>query len=377
MTPATGGREAQTTTNAPKKTALYDRHVAAGARMVDFAGWLMPVQYAGVLAEHSAVRNRAGLFDVSHMGEIFITGQDAEKFVDQLITNDVRRISDGQILYTVMCDDEGRVLDDLMVYRTSGEGFLMVVNASNTEKDFKWVKSRAGGWKADVVDRSADFGMLALQGPRALAVASRVLKLPETFKHHSFFEAEYEGARAVVSRTGYTGEDGVEIIVENKAVVRLWDALLRVGKEDGVAPTGLAARDLLRIEAGYSLYGHELDENTDPVSAGLSWVVKPDGREFIGKKAIQSLKPTRKRMSFVVEGRSIPRQGCKLFVDEKEAGMVTSGTFSPSLQKPVGIGYISTEEWSVSGGGRLTVEIRGRRTPARVYSPHIKPTDGG
>ncbi|MBI3581077.1 MAG: glycine cleavage system aminomethyltransferase GcvT [Nitrospinae bacterium] len=365
------------TSNAPKKTPLYDRHAAAGAKMVDFAGWLMPVQYEGVLAEHSAVRNRAGLFDVSHMGEIFITGEDAEKFVDHIITNDVRRISDGQILYTVMCDDEGRVLDDLMVYRTSAQSFLLVVNASNTEKDFNWVKSRAGGWRAVVADRSADFGMLALQGPRAVAVASKVLTFPETFNHHAFFEAEYEGARAVVSRTGYTGEDGVEIIVENKAVVRLWDALLEAGKEEGVAPTGLAARDLLRIEAGYSLYGHELDENTDPVSAGLSWVVKPEGREFIGKKALQGVKPTRKRISFVAEGRGIPRQGCKLFVDEKEAGAVTSGTFSPSLQKPVGIGYISAEEWSVSKGGRLTVEIRGRRTPVKVYRPHLKPTNGG
>ncbi len=372
-----GGPGAQTTTNAPKKTALYDRHVAAGARMVDFAGWLMPVQYQGVLAEHSAVRYDAGLFDVSHMGEIFITGEDAEKFVDQLITNDVRRISDGRILYTVMCDDGGRVLDDLMVYRISPQYFLMVVNASNTEKDFNWVKSRAGGWKADVVDRSADFGMLALQGPKAVAVASKVLKFPETFKHHSFFEVEYEGARAIVSRSGYTGEDGVEIIVETEAVVSLWDALMGAGKEEGIAPTGLAARDLLRIEAGYSLYGHELDENTDPISAGLSWVVKLEEREFVGKKAIQSLKTTKTRISFVVEGRSIPRQGYKLFVDEKEAGVVTSGTFSPSLQKPIGIGYISAKEWAVSTERRLSVEIRGRLTPVKVYRPHIKPTNGG
>ncbi len=285
MNPATGGLEAQTTTNAPKKTALYDRHVAAGARMVDFAGWLMPVQYAGVLAEHSAVRYDAGLFDVSHMGEIFITGEDAEKFVDHLVTNDVRRISDGQILYTVMCDDAGRVLDDLMVYRMSGRGFLMVVNASNTEKDFDWMKSRAGGWKADVADRSADFGMLALQGPRAVAVASRVVKLPETFKHHSFFETEYEGTRAVISRSGYTGEDGVEIIVETEAVVSLWDALMGAGKEEGIAPTGLAARDLLRIEAGYSLYGQDMNDKTSPLEAGLNSFIDWD-KNFIGKDAL-------------------------------------------------------------------------------------------
>jgi aminomethyltransferase len=214
--------------------------------------------------------------------------------------------------------------------------------------------------------------MLAVQGPNALNTAGKIIPVPPTFKHHTFFVAEYEGTQAMVSHTGYTGEDGVEIIAENSVIVKLWDAILEAGKEDGIAPAGLAARDLLRIESGYSLYGHEIDETTDPLSAGLGWVVKMDGREFIGKKALQGLKPKRKRIMFKVDGKSIPRQGCKLLVDGKEAGLVTSGTFSPALQKPMGIGYISNEEWSVRPEGKLTVEVRGKELPAEIYKPRAK-----
>jgi aminomethyltransferase len=355
-----------------KKTVLYDRHVSAGAKIVDFAGWLMPVQYAGVLAEHSAVRNKVGIFDVSHMGEIFITGPDAGRFTDMLMTNDMSHLSDGQVRYTVMCDDEGNVIDDLIVYRMSPQVFMLVVNASNTEKDFNWITTREGRGNASVLDRSGDFGMLAVQGPNAIKTTAKVISIPEPFKRNRFFVAEYEGTQLMVSRTGYTGEDGVEIIAVNDVIVKLWDAVLEAGRDYGIAPAGLAVRDLLRIESGYSLYGHELDEKTDPLSAGLSWVVKMEGREFIGKKALQNLKPTKKRISFMVEGKSIPRQGCKLLVGGKEAGVVTSGTFSPALQKPIGIGYISIEELSALPKGGLRVEIRGKELPAEIYKPAAK-----
>jgi len=355
-----------------EKTVLYQRHVDAGAKMVEFGGWLMPVQYAGVLSEHEAVRKRAGLFDVSHMGEIFVSGPDSARFVNRIVTNDVSKLQTGEIVYSVMCDDEGHTVDDLLVYCMGPQSWLLVVNASNTEKDFNWISSRLGGEQLKALNRSPEFGLLAIQGPKAAAIAAKIVDFPEGLAYYHFHVSEWRGSPLIVSRTGYTGEDGLELMVETGKTADLWDALMAAGKNEGLAPAGLAVRDLLRIEAGYSLYGHELDETTDPLSAGLSWVVKMSGHDFIGKAVLEKLKPARRKIAFTMEGRNIPRQGFTLKVDGREAGVVTSGTFSPVLQKPIGIGYIAIEEGRLAK--HLTVEIRGREIPVALCKlPFIKP----
>ena len=355
-----------------KRTPLYGRHVALGARLVSFGGWEMPVQYAGVLAEHEAVRHRAGLFDISHMGEIFISGPDSTGFVNGIQTNNVAGMAAGQILYSVMCDEKGSALDDLLVYRMGPQSWLLIVNAGNCEKDHAWIAAHAGGARVAVQNRSADFGMLALQGPKAVAMAASVMSFSKELKYYHFALAAFEGAEVIVSRTGYTGEDGVELLVPAEKTAALWDALMAAGKDGGIAPCGLAARDLLRIEAGYSLYGHELDADIDPLTAGLRWVVKMD-HDFIGKAALEGVIPARKKVAFTLEGKNIPRQGFPLLVNGVPAGAVTSGTFSPSLQKPVGIGYIAAD-MGVSPGVTIAVDIRGKQVPALVRKlPFINP----
>lgn len=355
-----------------KRTVLYGRHVALGAKMVGFGGWEMPVQYSGHLSEHEAVRRRAGIFDVSHMGEIFISGPGSTAFVNRLQTNDISGMGPGQVVYAVMCNESGNALDDLLVYCLGRDSWLLIVNASNADRDYQWMLSRRAGEKVTVQNRSDDFGLIAVQGPRAVAIVRKVVDFPENLRYYHFRLSTFAGAEVIVSRTGYTGEDGVELMVPTEHTAALWDALTLAGKDEGLLPCGLAARDLLRIEAGYSLYGHELDENTDPVTAGLRWVVKM-GHDFVGRDALASLKPSRKKVAFFTEGKNIPRQGYKLFVGDREAGVVTSGTWSPSLQKPVGIGYIFQEK-GADTGGRLAVEIRGKLFPAEIGKlPFIKP----
>ncbi len=354
------------------KTVLCQRHIDAGAKMVEFGGWLMPVQYSGVLSEHAAVRERAGLFDVSHMGEIFVSGPDSMRFVDRIVTNSVCNMKNGEIVYSVMCDDEGHTVDDLLVYCMGPQSWLLVVNASNAEKDYNWISTRVQGENVKVLNRSPEFGLLAIQGPKSVGIAAKIMDIPQDLKYYHFCVVEWGGSQLIVSRTGYTGEDGLELMVETGKTVELWDALLEAGKDEGIAHAGLAARDLLRIESGYSLYGHELDEKTDPISAGLSWVVKMNGRDFIGKAALEKLKPARKKIAFTLEGKNIPRQGFIIRAGGKEVGAVTSGTFSPVLQKPIGIGYIA-----IGGnhtGENLAVEVRGKEIPAAVCKlPFIKP----
>ena len=358
-----------------KKTALYERHVEAGAKMVEFAGWLMPLQYAGVLKEHAAVRQRAGIFDVSHMGEVLIEGIGAERFVNRLVTTDVSKMKPGQVLYAVICKEDGGLLDDLLVYRFEESRFMLVVNASNAEKDYNWIASHADS-SVEVRDAGGEFALLALQGPNALDILGKLVEVPQPFDYYSFYRTQYGGAELIVSRTGYTGEDGVEIYLKPEKAVSLWDALMDAG--GGLMPTGLAARDLLRIEAGYPLYGHELDEETDPITAGLKWAVKMDKRDFIGKSALIELKPKRKKIGLVMEGRSVPRQDYPIIVDGEKAGGITSGTFSPVLQKPIGIGYISLHKKMEKGrlrpGQKLAVEIRGKEEPAQICRmPFIEP----
>jgi aminomethyltransferase len=352
-----------------KRTPLHDAHVRAGARMVPFAGWNMPVQYEGVRQEHVAVRTGAGLFDVSHMGEIETRGERAADFLRHLLTNDIEKVPPGGAQYSLLCREDGGVLDDLFTYRLAPDGeeqrFLTVVNASNAQSDFDWFRRQADGWEGvEVVDRSPEYAMLALQGPTALDVLSGALEegaAPERFRHT---EAVVAGVPALLCRTGYTGEDGVELLLEPEGATRVWDALL----ERGARPAGLGARDTLRLEVCYPLYGNDLSPERTPIEAGLKWACALD-KEFVGSERLreQAEQGTREKLApFVFTGPGIPRQGCEVFSDGEQVGSVTSGTLSPCLEMGIGMAYVSTA--LADPGTDLIVDVRGKERPARVSS---------
>ncbi|MFH1471234.1 MAG: glycine cleavage system aminomethyltransferase GcvT, partial [Candidatus Micrarchaeota archaeon] len=286
-----------------KKTPFYDMHVALGARIVPFAGWEMPVQYKGLIEEHLATRTACGLFDVSHMGEVFVTGQHAFDQVQNLITNDLNKIAPGKAIYSPMCLENGGIVDDLIAYQFSKEKFLIVVNASNVEKDFNWMKKNLDG--VEVVNRSDEYAQLAVQGPKAQAIMSGITGADlAKLGFFCFVETNVAGVDAIVSRTGYTGEDGFEIYFGRENGPAVWDAIMEAGKPHGLAPIGLGARDTLRLEAGLMLYGNDIDENTTPLEAPLKWTVSLE-KEFIGKKAILEKKPTKKLVGFELLERGV------------------------------------------------------------------------
>ena len=362
----------------PKHTALFDEHVRLGGRMVDFDGWSLPVQYAGggVLAEHLAVRNSVGLFDVSHMGEVTIDGRDSESFLNYLLTNQVGKVGVGQAQYSAMCQDDGGIVDDLVYYRRSPTRFLVVVNASNTDKDFAWMQSIAKREHTrfpdlTITNDSAAYSQIAIQGRNSAAVLAQLTSAPlATLKNYSFLEATLLGSiPAILARTGYTGEDGFELYLPWDAAPAVWRALLEHGSGFEIKPCGLGARDTLRLEMKYALYGHELSENTHPLEAGLGWVTKLDKPDFVGKAALVAKKAagiTRTLVGIRLTGRGIPRADYALFdsTGSRQIGAFTSGTQSPSLGLPIGIGYVSTEYSTV--GTQLTVDIRGQKIPAEI-----------
>jgi aminomethyltransferase len=360
-----------------RTTALHDRHVALGAKMVPFAGFEMPIQYGGILDEHAAVRERAGLFDVSHMGEFRVRGPQALALAQRLVTNDVSKLDeDGRALYAVLCHASGGAVDDLLVYRLAEDDVMLVVNAANIEKDWAHVSAVAAdaGLDATLSDKSDDWALLALQGPEAFAVFERAAGLDVSDLPFYRFRQPEPGAvfgaeRAIVSHTGYTGERGLELYLEPEAAGRAWDALLDAGAE----PAGLGARDTLRLEAGYCLYGNELDDETTPLEAGLGWVVKPDAGDFVGRDALARQKADgvpRKLVGLVVEGRGLPRQGYPITDgDGEDVGVVTSGSPSPVLGQGVALGYVPNEERYTAPGARLGVRVRSRVLPAVVTRP--------
>lgn len=357
-----------TQTAAPKRTPLAAEHEKAGGRMVEFAGWHMPVQYRGVIEEHNCVRRDVGLFDVSHMGEIRVRGPKALESLEYMTTNDVARLKAGEAQYSLFPNPQGGIVDDLFVYCVKpGEDYLLCVNAANTGKDLAFVREWNKG--AEVTDESAKWGQIAVQGPKALALLDRAIS-PEISKipRNGFREFAFAGTLALVARTGYTGEDGAEVFVPVESAVALWRALLEEGRDLGVQPIGLGARDTLRTEMKYSLYGHEIDDTTNPYGAGLGWVVKPAQKDFLGKPAIVEGKERgllRKLVGFRLLEKGIPRQGYSLFsFDNGEIGKVTSGTMSPSLSAPIGIAWIDA---GFSGTGtEFAVDIRGRKARAVV-----------
>ncbi|MBI5561373.1 MAG: glycine cleavage system aminomethyltransferase GcvT [Deltaproteobacteria bacterium] len=349
-----------------KKTPLHDVHVALGARMVDFAGWRMPVQYTGVIEEHQAVRSACGLFDVSHMGEIEVWGKGAFEFVQRLATNDAGRAADGQCQYTLLCNPEGGVVDDTILYRFNAERFVFCVNASNTAKAYEWIAAQERPYSVKVEDVSAAYAQIALQGPRSAEVLKPLIDVkPAMIKHFHFVMAEVAGCDAMVSRTGYTGEDGFEIYCGPGDVVAVWQALSEKGRNCGIFAVGLGARDTLRLEMGYPLYGHELADDITPIEAGLKKYVRLDKPDFIGRPVLakQTESGVKKRLiGFRLTGPGVPRQGYELSAGGKVVGAVTSGTMSPSMGIGVGMGYVDAGAADLSG---LSVIIRGKAVAAQ------------
>jgi len=357
-----------------KQTPLNAAHKALGARMVPFGGWEMPVQYAGVIDEHLAVRERAGLFDVSHMGEIEVRGPEALALVQRLTTNDAAQLVDGQVQYSALCYPDGGVVDDVTLYRSSASHFLFCVNAANVDKDFAWmqeVHAASGLAGATLANRSDEFAQLALQGPRAAAILARLTAMPlAELRYYHFAAGEVDGVPALISRTGYTGEDGFELYLPTAAAASLWQRLLATGRDDGLVPVGLGARDTLRLEKGYALYGHELSSAISPLEAGLGWIVKLDKGDFIGREALLQQKSAgspRRLVGLLMAERGIPREGYPVFAGERQVGSVTSGTMSPSLK--VGIALALVEAAHAAAGGELLVGIRDRRLRARIVKP--------
>lgn len=351
-----------------RQSPLHAEHLAAGGRLVDFHGWLLPVQYQGLVKEHHAVRTAAGLFDVSHMGEISVRGPGARDALDRLLTNSVRRLVDGQAQYNLMLRPDGGIVDDLVVYRLAEDDWLLVVNAANRPKDLAWVQEQVGD-SAEVEDRSDAVAQLALQGPRAQEILSKLtaLDLP-SIGFYRFARGTVAGAPDVlVSRTGYTGEDGFELYLAPEHAPALWRALLEVGGPLGLTPAGLGARDSLRLEMKFALYGNDIDESTNPLEAGLRWVVKMKKGEFIGRTALQRVAKEGRRRRLVgleITGRGIARPGYGVLHEGRAVGEVTSGTHSPTLDRPIAVAYV--EEGLHEVGTELQVQVRSRAVAARV-----------
>lgn len=352
-----------------QKTPLNAWHRAHGARMVPFAGWDMPVEYTGVTDEHVAVRTRAGLFDVSHMGQIEIAGPDALAAVQLIASNDAARLKIGQAHYSGLMMPNGAFVDDLLVYRFGADHFLLVVNASNIEKDYAWIAEHiepAGN--ASAVDSSSRYALIAVQGPAARQIVQPLSSVDlSTVKYYWFAHGEVAGVRATVSRTGYTGEDGVEIFVPPASATKVWEALLEAGRPAGLVPAGLGARDTLRLEAGMRLYGNDIDETTTALEADLEWIVGWNKEGFIGKDALAAQKARgleRKIAGFEMVDRGIARHGYDVYFDGVKAGVVTSGTQTPFLKKAIGMAYVPAGR--TEHGTEFEVDVRGRRARARI-----------
>ncbi len=354
-----------------RQTPLYDAHKKLGGRLVDFSGWELPVQYSGVVAEHETVRTAVGLFDVSHMGEIEFKGPGALETVNRLITNDLNRIADGQALYAGLLNEKGGFVDDIVVYRYSPEHIFICVNAANRQKDFDWMKAHAQG--VTPVDRSDEFAQIAVQGPKAPALVARLASGQTTaadvtaIGSYRFREGEIAGVPCIISRTGYTGEDGFELYCPPQQAEKLWSALMEAGAADGIKPCGLGARDSLRTEMKFALYGNDIDDGHTPLEAGLGWIVKLDKPEFIGKAALEAQKAQgvqRKLVGFELTEAGVPRHGYPILANGERVGEVTSGTMGPSVKKAIGIGYVPVA--LAAEGSTFHVEIRGRPVAARV-----------
>ena len=351
-----------------KKTPLYEKHNELGGKIIDFGGWALPVQYTGIIEEHEQVRKAAGLFDVSHMGEIIVKGQDAEIFIQNLVTNNIIGAKEHRIIYSPMCYSDGGVVDDLLIYKYSEQHYLLIVNASNTDKDYDWIIQNAKG-QVEILNMSDRYAQFALQGPKAEIILQKLTDTP--LAEIGFFrfkpDVRLDGVEAIVSRTGYTGEDGFEIYMNSESAVYLWEKILQVGKDEGLVPVGLGARDTLRFEAALTLYGHEISPEISPLEAGLGKFVKLEKDDFIGKEELvkqheQGLK--RNLVGFEMIDRGIPRNGYDVQIDGRKVGFVTSGSFSPSLGKNIGMALVESD--INAEGAELDIVIRNKAVKAKT-----------
>lgn len=355
------------------RTPLHAWHVANGARMVGFAGWSMPVQFTSIVEEHTAVRNAVGLFDISHMGRLLIDGAEATPFLESILTRRIADMTPGQVRYSLLCNPEGGILDDVLVYQVQlpeGElsGYGMVVNAGNRTKVISWLHEHVGAFDVHISDHTTEYAMFAVQGPRAIELLDATAACELTsIKYYHGGMTQVAGYRCFVSRTGYTGEDGCEVICDAADAETIWQAMFDRGAALGATPVGLGARDTLRLEAGMPLYGHELSESIDPVQAGLSFAVNLRDRAFIGRDAIVKLKEDRSRpvrVGLQLDGKRAAREGAVIVQGDEQVGEVTSGTFSPTFQRPIAMGYVKPT--ASAPGAPLAVDIRGKHHPAQV-----------
>ncbi len=354
-----------------KKTPFHGIHQSLGAKLIEFGGYEMPVQYpTGIVKEHLAVRSAVGVFDVSHMGEFEVRGKAALDFLQRVTINDVARLSEGKAQYSAMCYDDGGIVDDLLLYHC-GSYFLLVVNAANISKDFEWLRSHLKG-DVTLTDVSDKTSLLAIQGPRSLATLQPISDVDlAAIPYYRFVRGTVAGIPMLISRTGYTGELGFELYCEitDEQAKHLWNEIFSAGREFGILPVGLGARDTLRLEMGYCLYGNDIDKTTHPLEAGLGWITKLDKSAFLGKQVLMKAKGNglkRKLVGFTVSERGVPRHGYGIKAQGESSGTVTSGTFSPSLQKGIGLGYVSTKDAAV--GTELMIEMRGKEIPATVVN---------
>ncbi len=358
-----------------KKTTLYSVHEKLGAKIVEFAGFLMPVQYSSIIAEHKTVRNAVGVFDVSHMGEVFVSGEKALDFIQYITINDASKLFPGRVQYSAMCYPDGGIVDDLLVYKISDTQFMLVINASNTEKDFNWmIQNNKFGVKLE--NKSDEYSLLAIQGPKSKETLQKVCDKELNLEYYHFFDAKIAGYDMIVSRTGYTGELGFEIYFKGDENVaeEIWNKIFEAGKEFDIQPVGLGARDSLRLEMGFCLYGNDIDQTTNPLEAGLGWITKLSKENFIAKDVLLKVKAEglkRKLTPLASDEKAFPRHGYDLTVEGKKVGTITSGTVSPVLEKPIALGYIDSEY--TDENSKINFFIRGKEIPAKIVKlPFVK-----
>jgi aminomethyltransferase len=358
-----------------KKTRLYPVHEKLGAKIVEFAGYLMPIQYSSIIAEHNAVRDSVGVFDVSHMGEIFVTGEKAKDFVQYITVNDVSKLYPGRVQYSAMCYNDAGIVDDLLVYNFADDKFLLVVNASNIEKDFSWMNEN-NKFGVTLENKSDEYSLIAVQGPNSNKTLQKICDKEINLEYYHFFEAKVAGIEMILSRTGYTGELGYELYFkgDEKTAEHIWNKIFEAGLEFNIKPVGLAARDSLRLEMGFMLYGNDIDKTTNPLEAGLGWITKLNKGNFIGRDVLLKVKSeglSRKFVAMLGNDKSFPRHGYEIKADNKKIGEVTSGTVSPVLEKPIAMGYVDVSQ--AAEGNEVNIVVRGRETLVKIVKlPFIK-----
>lgn len=358
-----------------KKTKFNKIHRDLGAKMVEFAGYDMPVQYSSIIEEHKAVRNSVGVFDVSHMGEFFISGENALDLVQNVTVNDASVLEPGKVQYSAMCYDDGGIVDDLLVYKISDSEFMFVVNAANIEKDFNWIVQN-NSFGVNVTNRSDDYSLLAIQGPNSEKVVQKLVDGELNLEYYTFKKDKLAGVDMIISRTGYTGEIGYELYFtgDEEVAEKVWNAVMDAGKDFDIKPAGLASRDSLRLEMGYCLYGNDIDKRTNPIEAGLGWITKVKKENFIGLQAIKKIKEEgikRRLVAMVASARTFPRQGYEIYANGKNIGVVTSGTVSPITEKPIALGYVNVDYKEF--GTKINLLVRNKEVPAEVVKlPFIK-----